>query len=278
MKITKSAAQAERIILAMLEHCTQEKAAAALGMSVDTIRRWLRKPEHQELYLKARSDAYSHVVGRARVVAPSAAATLLAVIADPKAPPAVRLRASAAILRGANTFQFEDEKARLDRLQTKGQEEREETEQVPCKGQGNSGRSRASAAKIDRMALAVLHHGSVSKAAAACGVPTSTIWRWSQKPEFQEHCRKARYEKYSLAISVIQWAANTAMSTLIRLKDDEKVGIRVRAAEMILELARTGVQGDLEAAFVAEVENANEICETRIPLKPNGVLNLRKSK
>jgi helix-turn-helix, Psq domain len=106
-----------------------------------------------------------------------------------------------------------------------------------------------SAAQADRISLAVLQQGSFSKAAAVYGVSTTTIWRYSQKPEFQEHCRKARYEKYSLAMSVLQWAANTAMSTLIRLTNHKNVGIRVRAAETILDLARTGVQGDLQAAF-----------------------------
>src|SRR5450631_4206275 len=106
---TKSAAQAEQIILALLEHCTVENAAAALGISTTTIWRCSKKPGFRELYLKARREAYSHVIGRAQYAAPSAAATLLAVIADPKAPPAAQLRASRAILRCANTFAFEDE-------------------------------------------------------------------------------------------------------------------------------------------------------------------------
>ena len=75
MNTIKSAAQAERIILAMIEHCTLEKAAAALGMSTTTIWRWLKKPEFQQLYREAKRDAFSHVTGRARFVAPTAALT-----------------------------------------------------------------------------------------------------------------------------------------------------------------------------------------------------------
>jgi predicted DNA-binding protein (UPF0251 family) len=263
---TKSDIQIDRIILAMLEHGTQERAAAELGMSTATICRWSKKPEFQERYLKARSDAYSHAIGRAQYVAPTAVATLLAVIADPKAPPAAKLRAAAAILRGANTFKFEAEKSRLEDLQTKrDQEETEETEEVPCKGPRSSARGGASAAKIEQISLAVLQHGSFSKAAEVCGVSPSTVWRCSQKPEFEEHCRNARYEKYSLAITILHWAANTVMSTLIRMMNHKNIGIRVRAGEMILDLARAGVQQDLQAAFAelestdpAKSENGNE--------------------
>src|ERR1700733_3114231 len=87
MNTNKSKAQAERIVLAMLEHCTEEKAAAALGMSTSTIRRWLKRPEFQELYRKARVDAFSHVTGRAQYMAPLAAATLTSIANDPTASP-----------------------------------------------------------------------------------------------------------------------------------------------------------------------------------------------
>ena len=100
---------------------------------------------------------------------------------------------------------------------------------------------------MGRFCLAVLQHGSSSKAAVACGVSPITVWRWSRKPEFQEQCRKARCEKYFFAISFLQRTANAAMSTMIRLMSGKNVLVRIRAAEFILELARTGVQEDLLA-------------------------------
>jgi hypothetical protein len=117
------------------------------------------------------------------------------------------------------------------------------------KDQGIRGMSGASAAKMHRISLAVVQQGSVSKAAAVCNVSVTTVWRWSQKPEFEELCREARYQKYSLAISVLQWAANRAMSTLIGLTNDKDARIRVRAAESILDLARMDVHEELQAVI-----------------------------
>ena len=257
MNTNKSKAQAERIVLAMLEHCTEEKAAAALGMSTSTIRRWLKRPEFQELYRKARVDAFSHVTGRAQYMAPLAAATLTSIANDPTASPTAQFRASEALLKHANTFQLEDLKARMESMKAQRDGEVEETENDNVAPQVNSVLSYesestrkkigASAAKMDRFCLAVLQHGSSSKAAVACGVSPITVWRWSRKPEFQEQCRKARCEKYFFAISFLQRTANAAMSTMMRLMSSTNVMIRVRAAEFILELARTGVQEDLLA-------------------------------
>jgi transcriptional regulator with PAS, ATPase and Fis domain len=40
----RSSRRAEQMIAALLEHSTQEKAAAALGISTVTLWRWLQKP------------------------------------------------------------------------------------------------------------------------------------------------------------------------------------------------------------------------------------------
>jgi len=244
MNTTKWAAKAEQIVLAPLERCTQEKAAAALGMSTTTIWRWWKKPEFQELYRKARRDAFAQVKGRARFAAPSAAANLIAVLLDPKAPPAAQLRASCAILKLANTFEFEELKASVEDMMTQREEEereeREETEKdISHATQENS---------------TFLCEGKrTPRRSGAHGVSTTTVWRLSQKPEFQERYLKMRDEKYSFALSFLQQAANTAMSTLIRLSNDKDFRIRIRASEAIFELARTGVTEELESA-VADLE------------------------
>jgi predicted DNA-binding transcriptional regulator AlpA len=261
MNTIKSDAKAQRIILGMLEHCTQEQAAVALGVSTTTIWRCLKKPEYQELYRKARSGAFSHVKGRARFAAPSAVGTVVAVMTDPKATPAAQFLASRVILKHADTFLFEKLKASSELMKTLQEAGMDESEYdlppvVPeanstraCNGQGIPGTSGASAAKMKRISLAVVQQGSVSKAAAVCGLSVTTVWRWSQKPEFEQHCREVRDEKYSLAISVLQWAANTAMSTLIRLMHGKDVRIRIRAADLILDLASTDAYEDLQAVI-----------------------------
>src|SRR6185436_4297726 len=49
----------DRFILAMLEHPTSEKAAAAAGVSDVTLLRSLQRPEFAEAYRKASREAFS---------------------------------------------------------------------------------------------------------------------------------------------------------------------------------------------------------------------------
>ena len=56
--------RAEQAIAALLEHGTQEKAAAALGISPVTLWRLQRKPEFRKALSEARSDAFAQAIGR----------------------------------------------------------------------------------------------------------------------------------------------------------------------------------------------------------------------
>ena len=59
MKSDIHAGKADKIIIALLEHGTIEKAAVALGVCDVTVWRWLKKPEFQEAYRQARREAFS---------------------------------------------------------------------------------------------------------------------------------------------------------------------------------------------------------------------------
>jgi hypothetical protein len=117
MKSSTQASKAERIILALLEHGSHEKAAAALGISAATIWRWLQKPEFQEQYRKARREAYSRGMGRLQHAVNPAVTTLLRIMVDIKAPPSSRIRAAVSVLDHANTFALEDLHVRIDSLE-----------------------------------------------------------------------------------------------------------------------------------------------------------------
>lgn len=108
----------DRMILALLEHPTHEKAAAAVGVSQVTLWRYLRKPEFAEAYRHARREAFSQSVARLQHAATAAVGTLLRVMADREAPPASRVRAADVVLQTAlRGMEMEDLEARLGRLE-----------------------------------------------------------------------------------------------------------------------------------------------------------------
>ena len=90
--------KAEKLILALLEHGSHEKAAAALGWSASTVWRWLQKPEFKEQFRKARAEAYSRGMARLQNAVNPAASTILRIMLDPNASSSSRIRASVAVL------------------------------------------------------------------------------------------------------------------------------------------------------------------------------------
>ena len=73
--------------------------------------------------------------------------------------------------------------------------------------------------KADQIMVALLEHGSIEKASAALGVSDVTVWRWLQRPEFQEAYRRARREAFSRSVARLQHASSAAVST------SERIGI-----------------------------------------------------
>ena len=98
--------------------------------------------------------------------------------------------------------------------------------------------------KADQMIVALLEHSSLEKAAAALGVTDVTLWRWLQKPEFQEAYRQARREAFSRSVARLQQAAGAAVSTLLKVMVDKDApaASRVRAAHSVLDLAAKALE------------------------------------
>ena len=93
--------RAEQAIAALLEHGTQEKAAAAAGISPVTLWRLQRKPAFRKALFEARSDAFSHTISRLQHASSAAATTLLRVMVDASVPAASRVRAAQYVLESA---------------------------------------------------------------------------------------------------------------------------------------------------------------------------------
>jgi molybdenum-dependent DNA-binding transcriptional regulator ModE len=110
--------KAEKLILALLEHGSHEKAAAALGWSASTVWRWLQKPEFKEQYREARVDAYSRGMARLQNAVNPAGTTILRIMVDSTARSGDRLKAAVAVLNlGPQAFLMDDMIRRLKLLE-----------------------------------------------------------------------------------------------------------------------------------------------------------------
>ena len=93
--------------------------------------------------------------------------------------------------------------------------------------------------KLQRIAQAMFEHGSAQKAAAALGMSEVTVWRWTQKPEFQEAYSEVRREALSRSGSRLLHGANAAAATMVKVMLDPSVppSVRLHAAERVMQHA-----------------------------------------
>jgi hypothetical protein len=95
---------------------------------------------------------------------------------------------------------------------------------------------------------ALLANATVTEAAAACGVSQKTIERWLKAPTFVAAYHAASRAAFAESILQLKAASREATEILRAALKDGDVGIRVRAAEAIvnaasrLELATAGAQ------------------------------------
>ena len=108
----------EEAIAALLTQRNIEEAAGAVGIAAKTLLRWMKEPEFDAAYRKARRSAFSQSVARLQQGTSAAAATLLKTMIDPNAPASVRLRAAEAIFNhAAKAIEIEDIEARVAELE-----------------------------------------------------------------------------------------------------------------------------------------------------------------
>jgi len=108
----------EQAIAALLSHRSIEDAAREVGISPNTLVRWMKEPEFQAASREARRTVFSHAVGRLQDAAGAAATTVLKIMLDPNAPAATRLRAAEVVLaQAAEAGEVEDFEERLAKLE-----------------------------------------------------------------------------------------------------------------------------------------------------------------
>ena len=112
----------EKILIALLEHPTQEKAAVAAEVSTSTLWRWRRKPEFQKALLEARRDLYAQSMARLQQGLPAAATTVLRTMVEPSASHTAKLRAAQMVFDNvARGVEFQDLDIRVRELERLGQ-------------------------------------------------------------------------------------------------------------------------------------------------------------
>jgi transposase-like protein len=112
----------EAAIAALLSHRSIEEAANSIGVSPNTLRRWLEIPHFKEAYLQARRDAVSHAYARLQQNSGAAGSLLMKLLADATTTASTRVQAARSILEFASkSLETEDLLLRLARLEKSDQ-------------------------------------------------------------------------------------------------------------------------------------------------------------
>lgn len=118
VRSSKEVRQRERLIFALLQQPSLEKAAESIGISRSTAWRIRRTPEFQQEYLQARREALSESWSRLMQASSAAVTTLVTMMNDPNAPASSRIRAADSILKhAAEAAMSEDVEMRLQRIE-----------------------------------------------------------------------------------------------------------------------------------------------------------------
>jgi len=115
---SKFARQQEEAIAALLVHRSVEEAARSVGITANTLLRWMAVPEFDAEYRKARRAAFGQAVARLQQMSGAAVLTLGKVLVEAGTPPSTRVRAAECILNhAAKAIEIEEIVARLTDLE-----------------------------------------------------------------------------------------------------------------------------------------------------------------
>ena len=108
----------EEAIAALLTQRNVDEAAKSIGVTQQTLLRWMQIPEFDAAYRKARRAAFSQSTARLQQATSAAVSTLLKVMDDPSSPPSVRVRAADSVLDHAKqAIEIEDVEVRVAALE-----------------------------------------------------------------------------------------------------------------------------------------------------------------
>ena len=108
----------EEAIVALLTQRNVEEAAKAIGISTQTLVRWMKLPEFLTAYREARRAAYGQSIARLQQATTAAVSTLLKIMVDTNTPASTRVRAADSVINHATkAIEIEDIDARVAALE-----------------------------------------------------------------------------------------------------------------------------------------------------------------
>ncbi len=117
-KSTKKSRQRERLVLALLQQPSLEKAAASIGISAVTAWRIHKTPEFQEEFRQAQNEAVAQALRHLQQGSGAAATVMLKIMLDPTTPAASRLHAADRVIQHSKDhLEREDFELRLRRVE-----------------------------------------------------------------------------------------------------------------------------------------------------------------
>jgi len=115
---TKFGLKMEPAVAALLTQRNIDEAARSIGVSPNTLLKWMKVPEFQAAYREGKRAAFSQAVARLQQGMPLAVATMLKLMADTATPAAVRARAADSVMNHASkAIEIEDMEARIAELE-----------------------------------------------------------------------------------------------------------------------------------------------------------------
>jgi transposase-like protein len=115
----------EEAITALLTQRNIDEAAKSIGVSSNTLLKWMKQPEFDAAYREARRLAFRQSVARLQQASGAAVSTLLKIMVDQNAPHSTRVRAADSVLdHAAKAIEIEDVEARVSALEASIEAER----------------------------------------------------------------------------------------------------------------------------------------------------------
>ena len=108
----------EEAVAALLTQRNLEEAARSIEIAPNTLLRWMKEPEFDNAYRKARRAAYGQATARLHQASSAAVSAVLKIMVDASAPASTRLRAADILLgHTAKAIEIEDIDARVTALE-----------------------------------------------------------------------------------------------------------------------------------------------------------------